>query len=140
MQIHNWWFSFCCSANYGGDMTWSQSKQYCLDNNLAMRLNMKPVENDHEAFMNRLRRLDHPSFVHVTDKATEGVWINSRRVKYSYPWDPEAPERANSEERDYMAIIGAGTLLAQAYTETETGPDIVCTGYDRPWNKLKWIN
>ena len=118
-------------------MTWSQAKQYCLDNNLAMRLNMKPVENDHEAFMNRLRRLDHPSFVHVTDKATEGVWINSRRVQYSYPWDPEAPERANSEERDYMAIIGAGTLLAQAYTETETGPDIVCTGYDRPWNKLK---
>ena len=75
-------------------------------------------------------------FVAITDEVTEGVWLNPRGSRSSIKWDPEAPERANSEDRDYLAVKGETSLVGQAFTANETGPDITCSRIYKPWNYL----
>ena len=105
---------------------------------LGLRVDTRAVTHDRKAPMNRLRRFDHLTFLHITDEVTEGLWLNHRGDNYTdiIIWDPEITERSNSEDRDYIAVKGDQSVIAQAFTASETGPDILCARYNKPWNFL----
>ena len=126
-------------ANYRGNLTWHQAYEYCDGHRQILKNNLKIAGKDYHASMYNLRRFDHLTFLRITDEITEGQWVNKKGTIYLITWDPEAPERGDSDDRDYLAIKGGKDLVGQAFAASDTGPDVICSRDDKPWKKL-WPN
>ncbi|XP_075257357.1 uncharacterized protein LOC142349581 isoform X2 [Convolutriloba macropyga] len=114
------------NANYRGNMTFEEGIAYCLSFGNSLRTSYEIILKDPYRVHYKLRRLDHPAFVQVTDAQNEGIWVDKDRNKNQTEllvWDSD-PKFQNSDLRDYGAVNGS---TFQAYAANDTGPDVLCS-------------
>ena len=118
-------------ANYAGNLTWYEALDYCKKYDMMMRSILGSIYGDVNVDYNRLRRIDHPAYVYIKDDITEGSWLNHRKeqVNSELIWDPN-PFFSDSDAADFGALNGT---LFQAYGLNDTGPDVICARFHKPW-------